>query len=203
MTKLPKAYSPPLSPKLEIYKTQLLKWAKVINLVSPSTLVDVNSRHFYDSAQIIDLLPSNAKILMDIGSGAGFPGMVIAIERPDIQVHLVESDTKKCSFLSTISRETNTPVIIHNARVEAVDKTDEINPDIITARALASLTELLEMTGTWWSNNKDLCLILPKGAKAQEEVGEALKKFKFHLKIVPSQTDEKAQILILTGVENL
>lgn len=201
--KLPKAYSPALSPKLEIYKTQLLKWAKVINLVSPSTLADVNSRHFYDSMQVIDLLPPNTKTLMDIGSGAGFPGMVIAIERPDIEVHLVESDTKKCSFLSTISRETNTPVIIHNARVEAVDKTAGINPDIITARALASLTELLEMTEPWWSKNNGLCLILPKGEKAQEEVVDAHKKFKFHLKISPSQTDEKAQILVLTEVEKL
>jgi 16S rRNA (guanine527-N7)-methyltransferase len=198
-----KSYSPDLSPKLEKYKTQLLKWAKVINLVSPSTLADVNSRHFYDSMQVIDLLPPNTKTLMDIGSGAGFPGMVIAIERPDIEVHLVESDTKKCSFLSTISRETNTPVIIHNARVEAVDKTAEINPDIITARALASLTELLEMTKSWWSKNKELCLVLPKGAKAQEEIDEALKKFKFQLKISPSQTDEKAQILVLTEVEKL
>lgn len=140
---------------------------------------------------------------MDIGSGAGFPGMVIAIERPDIEVHLVESDTKKCTFLSTISRETDTPVIIHNTRVEAVDKSKDLNPQVITARALASLTELLAMTSSWWLKNKEVCLIFPKGLKAEEEVVEANKKYKFQLKIVQSKTDENARILVLTQVENL
>lgn len=201
MIKLLKASLSSSSPKLQIYKTLLLKWTKVINLVSPNTIENVDSRHFQDSLQLIDIIPENAKILMDIGSGAGFPGLVIAIERPDIEVHLVESDTKKCSFLSTISRETDTPVIIHNARVEDVSKTETIKPDVITARAVASLSEILNLTESWWASNKEICLILSKGEKAQEEVIEANKKFQFHLKIHPSQTDKKAQILVLTQVE--
>jgi 16S rRNA (guanine527-N7)-methyltransferase len=201
--KLPKLQSLPLSPKLQIYKTLLLKWAKVINLVSPSTLSDADSRHFIDSIQLIELIPTDKKELMDIGSGAGFPGLVIAIELPNIKVHLVESDTKKCSFLSTISRETNTPVIIHNCRVEAVDKVEGLNPDVISARALASLSELLQMTTPWWSKNKELTLILPKGIKAQEEIKDAQKSYRFQLKMVPSKTDDKAQILIITQVEKL
>ena len=201
--KLPKPQEFTLSPKLQIYKEFLLKWAKVINLVSPSTLSNADSRHFIDSIQLIELIPSGTKELMDIGCGAGFPGLVIAIERPDLKVHLVESDTKKCSFLSTISRETNTPVIIHNCRVEAVDKVEGLNPDVITARALASLSDLLQMTTPWWSKNKELTLILPKGIKAQEEIKEAQKSYRFHLKMVPSKTDDKAQILIIAQVEKL
>ncbi len=190
-----------LSTKLVQYKNLLEKWNKVINLVSPSTLGDSEIRHFQDSLQILPLIPSHAKILFDMGSGAGFPGMVIAIERPDIKVHLIESDTKKCSFLSTISRETNTPVIIHNSRIESVDKSDKMIPDVITARALASLTELLSLTEPWWLKNADLTLILPKGAKADEEVAEAQRKYKFDLTAVPSQTDHKAKILLLRRVE--
>ena len=203
MIKLPKPQSLPLSPKLQIYKTLLLKWAKVINLVSPSTLSDADSRHFIDSIQLVELIPVGTKELMDIGSGAGFPGLVIAIERPDIKVHLVESDTKKCSFLSTISRETNTPVVIHNCRVEAVDKVGQVNPDVITARALASLNELLVMTAAWWLKNGELTFILPKGIKAQEEIKEAQKSYRFQLKMVPSKTDDKAKILIIAQVEKL
>lgn len=192
-----------LSTKLNIYHELLMKWSKVINLVAPSTLADAKMRHFIDSTQIIPLIPEGAKTLFDLGSGAGFPGMVIAIERPDIQVHMIESDTKKCSFLSTISRETNIPVIIHNRRIESVDSLGDAKPDVITARALASLTELLALTKQWWENNPQLTLIFPKGAKANEEIIEAQKSYRFHVDLVQSQTDKIAQILVLTNVEKL
>ncbi len=93
-----------LSTKLNIYHELLMKWSKVINLVAPSTLPDAKIRHFIDSTQIIPLIPADAKTLFDIGSGAGFPGMVIALECPNLSVHLIESATKNCSFLTTISR---------------------------------------------------------------------------------------------------
>ena len=190
-----------LSTKLNIYHELLMKWSKVINLVAPSTLPDAKIRHFIDSTQIIPLIPADAKTLFDIGSGAGFPGMVIALECPNLSVHLIESDTKKCSFLSTISRETDTPVIIHNRRIESVDKLDGVKPDVITARALASLTELLGLTKQWWEDNPQLTLIFPKGAKANEEIIEAQKSYRFHVESVPSQTDKIAQILVLRGIE--
>ena len=192
-----------LSTKLNKYHELLLKWSKVINLVAPSTLSDAKMRHFIDSTQIIPLIPADAKILFDIGSGAGFPGMVLAIECPNISVHLIESDTKKCSFLSTISRETNTPVLIHNRRIESVDKLEDIKPDVITARALASLSELLTLTAQWWDNNPQITLIFPKGAKANEEIIEAQKSFRFHVESTPSQTDKMAQILVLRNIEKL
>ena len=192
-----------LSTKLNIYHELLMKWSKVINLVAPSTLPDAKIRHFIDSTQIIPLIPADAKTLFDIGSGAGFPGMVIALECPNLSVHLIESDTKKCSFLSTISRETNTPVIIHNRRIESVDKLDGVKPDVITARALASLGELLGLTKQWWGSNPQLTLIFPKGAKANEEIADAQKSYSFHVESIPSQTDKIAQILVLTNVQKL
>ncbi|OFW87205.1 MAG: 16S rRNA (guanine(527)-N(7))-methyltransferase RsmG [Alphaproteobacteria bacterium RIFCSPHIGHO2_12_FULL_45_9] len=192
-----------LSVKLNKYHELLLKWSKVINLVAPSTLPDAKMRHFVDSTQIIPLIPADAKTLFDIGSGAGFPGMVLAIECPNLSVHLIESDTKKCSFLATISRETDTPVLIHNRRIESVDKLDGIKPDVITARALASLGELLALTEQWWSNNPQVTLIFPKGAKANEEIADAQKSYQFHVELVPSQTDKLAQILVLRDIKKL
>lgn len=192
-----------LSAKLNKYHELLLKWSKVINLVAPSTLPDAKMRHFVDSTQIIPLIPADAKILFDIGSGAGFPGMVLAIECPNLSVHLIESDTKKCSFLGTISRETDIPVIIHNRRIESVDNLNEALPDVITARALASLSELLALTKQWWETNPRLTLIFPKGAKANEEVAEAQKTYSFHVESIPSQTDKMAQILVLTSVQKI
>lgn len=192
-----------LSPKLEKYLELLNKWAKVINLVSPTTLPDAKRRHFLDSVQLIRFIPEGTKTLFDIGSGAGFPGLVIALECPDIQVHLIESDTKKCSFLSTVSRETNTPVIIHNQRIESVDTPSDTKPDVITARALASLAELLDLTSPWWTDNPQITLIFPKGAKAKEEVVEAQKKYGFEVVSHPSVTDENAQILVIGKVKKL
>ena len=190
-----------LSPKLIQYHDLLLKWSKVINLVAPSTLPDAKIRHFNDSIQILSLIPNDTNVLFDIGSGAGFPGLVVAIERPNIEVHLIESDTKKCSFLSTVSRETNIPVIIHNRRIEAVDNSKGVIPDVITARALASLTELLGLTEQWWSINEKLLLIFPKGEKAMEEIKEAEQKYEFNYKTYPSQTSQNANIVVLNTIK--
>lgn len=180
-----------------IYDNLLHKWGKVINLVAPSTLPESRVRHFKDSEQLEKFIPETAKTLLDIGSGAGFPGLVLAIARTNLTVHLVESDTKKCSFLSTVSRETFTPVIIHNTRVENVDN---IFPDIITARALASLTNLLDMTERWWSTNQGIILIFPKGEKADLEIAEAITTFEFTLDKHKSTIDQNSSILVLTGI---
>lgn len=186
--------------KLGIYHALLLKWQKTINLVSPATLDQAEVRHFRDSTQILPLLPPPTKILYDLGSGAGFPGLVIAIARPDIQVHLMESDQRKCQFLRTVSRETDIPVTIHTSRIESVDISA---PDVITARALASLEVLLGLTQKWWVQNPNLTLIFPKGERADEEINAACKTYKFDLKAVPSKTDSNAKILQLQNVRLL
>ena len=123
--------------RLKTYLSLLEKWQPKINLISNNTLDIAWDRHFEDSLQLLNILPEGEKTLFDLGSGAGFPGLVLAIAREDLNVHLVESDQKKCSFLKTVSRETKTPVEIHNSRIETVSR--ETSPDIVTARALASL----------------------------------------------------------------
>lgn len=191
------------SPKLAQYKALLIKWSKAVNLVAPSTLSDSDSRHFKDSLQLVPLIPLEAKTLFDLGSGAGFPGMVLAMARPEIAVHLFESDQKKCAFLATVSRETDTPALIHNRRIENVDENLASLPDVITARALASLEELLGLTEQWWSRNPQVVLIFPKGEKAEAELIEARKKYEFDATLTPSQTDNRAKILRLTNVRNV
>lgn len=184
--------------KIHIYQNLLEKWQKTINLVSPSTIPQAERRHFIDSLQILPHIPPDARLVYDMGSGAGFPGLVLAIARPDLQTHLIESDQRKGSFLATVSRETKTPVTIHTARIESLDLPA---PDVITARALASLTELLGYTKKWWvGSERPPCHVFLKGAQADEEILEARKTYSFEISTAPSLTDPQGKVLVLTGI---
>ncbi|MFA7277165.1 MAG: 16S rRNA (guanine(527)-N(7))-methyltransferase RsmG [Pseudobdellovibrionaceae bacterium] len=194
----PMSLNPETTSKLQQYKTLLLKWGKVINLVAPSTLGEADLRHFQDSLQLLPLIPEGAKILVDLGSGAGFPGLVLAVTRPDLEVNLVESDQKKCSFLATVSRETLTPVLIHTQRIETVHNL--VKPDVITARALASLVDLLQLCEPWLLSRPDLTLIFPKGASYRDELEAAQRLYDFDVMDYPSVTDLAARILVLRQV---
>ena len=184
--------------KLKTYLELLKKWQLKINLVSNNTLENAWQRHFEDSMQIVDLLPEGEKILFDLGSGAGFPGLVLAMMRSDLEVHLVESDQKKCSFLKTVLRETKTPAQIHNCRIEDVSR--ETIPDIITARALASLSELFDYCGEWITANPDLILIFPKGERAETELADLSKNWKFDCCTCQSKTDQNGKILVFSSI---
>lgn len=185
--------------RLKDYQALLEKWQTKINLISPATLPDAWARHFEDSLQLLPLIPIDAQTLYDLGCGAGFPGLVLATARPDLTVTLIESDSKKCAFLQTVSRETNTPVFVHNHRIEKAAASLP-PPDLITARALARLTDLLDLCAPWIAANPALTLIFPKGVRADEEVAEARENWKFELLAQPSQTENGAKILILTAV---
>lgn len=184
--------------RLEIFRDLLLKWQKAVNLVSPATLPDLWNRHFVDSLQLGPLLPPMARTLFDFGSGAGFPGLVLAILRPDLSVHLVESDQKKCSFLATVSRETQCPVTIHNCRIEALQASAV--PDVITARALADLGLLLAYAAPWAIRNPGLVLLLPKGERYRTELKNSGPECFTQCEEFPSITDEKARILRISGL---
>ena len=121
--------------KFEAYLTLLEKWQRRINLVANSTMANVWQRHILDSAQLIKFYPANTKKILDVGSGAGFPGLVLAI-MGDVTVDLVESDQRKAVFLSTVIRELGLPAKVHNQRIETMPN---LRPDVITARALASV----------------------------------------------------------------
>ena len=187
-----------LKDRLNAYLLLLKKWQLKINLVSNNTLENAWQRHFEDSMQIVDLLPEGKKILFDLGSGAGFPGLVLAMMRSDLKVHLVESDQKKCSFLKTVLRETKTPAQIHNCRIEDVSR--ETIPDIITARALASLSELFDYCGEWITANPDLILIFPKGGRAETELADLSKNWKFDCCTCQSKTDQNGKILVFSSI---
>ena len=199
-------FSPLLSEteqRLRHYEGLLHKWQDKINLISPNTLKESWERHFLDSLQILPLIPSSAKTLYDIGSGAGFPGMVIAIARPDLEITLIESDSKKCAFLQTISRETNTKITIVNDRVErAVGMLSP--PDVITARALASLKELFELCSPWLKTSPNIQAIFPKGAQYGGEI-EAAKQagWAFHVEQIDSKTDNMGKILRLSNIHKI
>ncbi|AGH96862.1 rRNA small subunit methyltransferase, glucose inhibited division protein GidB [Micavibrio aeruginosavorus EPB] len=185
--------------KLSHYRALLEKWQAAINLVSPATLPEADTRHFKDSLQVLPLVPVAAQTLYDLGSGAGFPGLVLAIARPDLAVTLVESDQKKCSFLSTVSRETKAGATIANERIEMATA-NRPAPDVITARALAALPALLDLVAPWVAANPAITLIFPKGARAEEEVAEARKTWAFDLAEHQSATDPAARILVLAAI---
>ncbi|HEY8189769.1 MAG TPA: 16S rRNA (guanine(527)-N(7))-methyltransferase RsmG [Micavibrio sp.] len=185
--------------KLRAYEALLHKWQKAVNLVGPSTLPDSWVRHFEDSLQILPLLPPAGKTLYDLGSGAGFPGMAIAIARPDVAVTLIESDQKKCAFLTNVSHETKTPVRILAQRIEQA--TESLPPpDIITARALAPLSSLLTLIRPWVEKNPNLVCIFPKGAQAMAEIEAAQGIAAFDVMPYASKTDETARILTLRNI---
>lgn len=187
--------------RLKQYQALLEKWQAKINLISPTTVSDAWTRHFEDSAQVTAVLPPPAGktlVLYDLGSGAGFPGLVLAIMRQDIALTLVESDSKKCAFLQAVSRETGVSVRVDNRRIEAAAG-DLPAPDVVSARALASLSELLSLCTPWIAANPALILIFPKGSRAAEEIAEARKKWSFDLVETNSRTERGAKILTLTN----
>lgn len=184
---------------LKHYDVLLHKWQKAINLVGPSTLNDSWVRHFEDSLQLLPMIPDGARTLYDLGSGAGFPGMVIAIARPDLCVTLVESDQRKCAFLATVSHETDAKVAILNERIEKASESAP-PPDIVTARALAPLSALLAYIRPWAESNHGLVCIFPKGAQAEAEIEAAQGIASFTVAKIPSLTESQAQILVLRNI---
>ncbi|WP_169566596.1 16S rRNA (guanine(527)-N(7))-methyltransferase RsmG [Sneathiella limimaris] len=155
--------------KLETYVALLNKWQKAINLVSKSTLPDVWIRHILDSYQVIQYGPKEKSIWVDLGSGAGFPALVVAMAT-DHDVHVIESDLRKCQFMREVSRETSTPITVHTKRIEAIEP---FKANVISARALASLEKLLDL-GHKFATEKTTFLFL-KGQDVDAELTNAAK----------------------------
>ncbi|WP_299749669.1 16S rRNA (guanine(527)-N(7))-methyltransferase RsmG [uncultured Boseongicola sp.] len=180
--------------KLEIYASLLRKWNKTINLVSPGTLDTLWVRHFADSAQLLSLAPQNMKKWADLGSGAGFPGAVIAVltesSHPDLTVTLIESDQRKATFLRAVARETQTSFTVLAERCESVAR---LEADVISARALAPLDVLLGYVSRHIARTGTA--LLSKGASAASEVELAGKTWSFTCESIPSMTDTDAAIL--------
>lgn len=182
--------------RLRCYRDLLERWQKAINLVGPKTLEDAWRRHFWDSAQLRNHIPPSTQTLLDVGSGAGFPGLVLAILGVK-GVILVESDGRKCTFLREVARQTKTPVTIHHARLETLEGRVP-PPDIITARAFASLDLLLEKIKLYIRPNT-VCLF-HKGRVVDEEIAAARKTWTMALEKIPSETDPSGVILRIEGI---
>lgn len=188
--------------QLHRFEALLKKWNPVINLVSKSTLERVWQRHFLDSAQLLDLAPPQAETWADFGSGGGFPGLVIAVLaaelRPELKVTLVESDARKTAFLLSASQALGISVKIHAERVE---KLAPLAADIITARALAPLMDLIGLSHRHLAQN-GIC-IFPKGENHSIELTEAQKYWTFSHKNKGSVTDQSSSILIIGDIKRV
>lgn len=213
--------------RLELYAALLEKWSKTINLVSLASLPELWRRHMLDSAQLLALLPppppGRPRILLDLGSGAGFPGLVLAILGAG-EVHLVEADGKKAAFLREAVLLTGTAAKIHNLRIEDLPA---IPADVLTARALAPLPRLLDLVAPFFRDAKfgeaneqantsrgsdadvrqggagcgsgPTALFL-KGRNVDRELTDAAEMWMMRMQAIPSRSDPKGRILRITGL---
>ncbi len=183
--------------RLEAYAALLERWRTRVNLVSAASAADLWRRHMLDSAQLAPLIPKRTRRLVDLGSGAGFPGLVLAIMGVP-GVELVESDGRKCAFLEAVIRETGAPAAVHCARAEALAPRPA---DVVTARALAPLPRLLALAARFVGPGT-LCLF-PKGARVDEELTAAAKEWTMDLERIPSATDPSGTILHIQNLQGL
>ena len=188
--------------RLKVYAALLGHWQKTINLVAPSTLDDIWNRHFADSAQLLRLAPASAKTWLDIGSGAGFPGLVIAImlhASRQARMVLIESDSRKAAFLGEAARATGVVVDIVCARIESSSTHAKVGPvDIVSARALAPMGRLLELANPFFSSKTNGLFL--KGRNVETEIAEASATWLFEHRLVPSLTDPEGRVVV---IENL
>ena len=189
----------PAVPLLKKYWELVLLWQKRVNLISNNTVPDGWNRHIIDSAQLYFYLPKSAISLMDIGSGAGFPAIVIAIlnkilKGPLKKIILVESDRKKALFLEECVRILELDVLIFNQRIEDVME----KVDVITARAFASLKKILPLIQK--NVSRETFLVLPKGKNGEIELKEAC--FKGMTEKIESCIDSESYIFIMKGVKD-
>jgi 16S rRNA (guanine527-N7)-methyltransferase len=189
--------------RLDRFAALLLSWQKKINLIGASTVSSLWCRHIGDSLQLLSLVHTerHAAIWVDLGSGAGFPGLVIACALADVdgaQVHLIESNAKKAAFLREAIRETAAPATVHAGRIEELGPRLAPVADVVTARALAPLTELLRLAEPFLTNDAQALLL--KGQDVDAELTEAAKYWNIEADIVPSRTSAKGRILIVRGL---
>ena len=185
--------------KLKEYQSILVDWQSKMNLVSKSSLLDAWNRHFLDSAQLFQYIPQGATNLIDFGSGAGFPGLVLAIiaeeKTPYLKITLVESIKKKTLFLNEVCDKLGLKVNVENRRIEDMVKNKY---DVITSRAMCSTAKLLNYSIDF-CNPETIC-IFPKGRTYNNELQQAKQQFDFVCNIKNNQFSEDGKILLITNI---
>ncbi len=197
--------------RLDSVQRELVRWQTIKNLVAPSTLDEIWFRHIADSLQLAELVKSESAnrsgadfnsgsvlglTIADLGSGAGFPGLILGIVGIELgwKVHLIESNARKCAFLRHVSRETGAATEIHPTRIEDIVPSLVGKVQVVTARALASLSQLFAYSESLLTSGA--IGLFPKGRQVQEELTEAQKSWKFTHRLVPSKTDSEARIIV-------
>jgi len=183
--------------RFDIYAELLRKWQKAINLVAVSTLPHIWMRHFADSLQVQAAVP-DARIWVDLGSGAGFPGLVTAIRlagEPGTRVHLIESDQRKCAFLRTVSRETGAPAIVHAGRIEHVVEAIGEPVEAVSARALAPLPQLVNYAAKFLDSGA--IGVFLKGQDLADELTDSAATRKYQIEMRNSLTSPAGRIVII------
>ena len=179
---------------LERFRGLLADWSQRMNLVGPSAIEAFWGRHAYDSVQLLGLAPE-ARRWADLGAGAGFPGLVLAVllkGDPDAHVHLVESMAKRCRFLEAVTQELGLPATVHNVRAESLSLT----VDIVTARACAPLARLFEFA--WPYLRRGATGLFLKGQDVEAELAEATRSWDFTAELLPSLSDPSGRIVRVT-----
>lgn len=183
--------------RLEHYARLLRKWNPAINLVAPATLPDLERRHISDSVQLAELVPATGQGWLDIGSGGGLPGLVVAICRPDENIRLVDSDRRKVAFLQTAIRE----LTLENCTAESA-RIEEMTPAetaVLSARALAPLDRLMPYLSRHLAHDGTAWLM--KGRNWQTEVEQARAAWNFEIQSHPSSTAPGSAILQIWNVQ--
>lgn len=183
--------------KLETHLAMLVKWQKAVNLVGKSTLEDPWRRHVWDCFQLTELFPSGARTIVDLGSGAGFPALVLAATGW-YTVHAVEADERKCVFMQEVARAARIDIKIHNARIEDMQA---FPADVITARALGPLSALFDYVEPLVSGG-GVCFF-PKGVRVQEELDVVTPHWSFECIQHPSKAEKDAVILEIAKLKRL
>jgi 16S rRNA (guanine527-N7)-methyltransferase len=188
--------------RLDQFVSLLLTWQRHTNLIAPSTIPMLWTRHVADSLQLLDLVEApyaKPSVWLDLGSGGGFPGVVIACALADVagaRVHMVESIQKKATFLREAIHETKAPGIVHNTRIESLARTfDAAWVDYVTARALAPLPDLLKLVFPFIKRGAKALLL--KGQDLDRELTESTKHWHIQAETVPSRTSKAGRILIV------
>lgn len=182
--------------KLEQLSALIIKWTKAINLIAPNSVPNLWDRHIVDSAQVFHCAPDSWTHWVDLGSGGGLPALVVAIlDQQNRLITLIESDKRKCLFLTTARRELGLNISIINRRIA---NADTVPANIISARALAPLNELLGYADHFLG--ADGIAIFPKGERYQEELDHAAQAWHFDVKAHTSQTNPDSRVLELSGI---
>lgn len=185
---------------LKAYEALVQRWTPAINLVSKSTVAQLWDRHIADSAQVFAYCPESTRSWVDLGSGGGFPGLVVAILakefRPELHVTLVEADLRKATFLRQAAQSLGLAATVRSERIESLPP---LAADVLSARALAALPDLLAYA------EKHLrpggVAIFPKGARFQDELQAARAFWDFNVDSRPSLSEGDAAILVIRNIQ--